>query len=279
MSTILSIIIPCFNSETTLESTLQSVLNQEFQNWEAIIINDGSVDKTEEIALNWTRTDNRFSYFSKQNEGLGNTRNYGIARAKGEYILPLDSDNQLKTDFVSSAISVFEKDSSIGVVHGDAEYFGERIGSWNIEDFDLQKMLLNNYIDACAIFKKKLWEQVGGYDEKMPFQGHEDWELWLALGILNVRFHHLKKITFRYFVSNNSMIRSFSDEMLESNQDYIAKKYSNFYQNEYAKLYLKIKEKDIEYNENLKSEKFVINLFFKTFFRFTVFKQKKLINN
>ncbi|MFV8378258.1 glycosyltransferase family 2 protein [Flavobacterium sp. LB3R33] len=275
MIPIISIIIPCYNSETTLETTLESVLNQEFQNWEAIIINDGSVDKTEEIAMNWTRKDNRFSYFSKQNEGLGKTRNYGIAHAKGEYILPLDSDNQLKKDFASSAITVFEKDSSIGVVHGDAEYFGEKTGLWKIDEFDFTKMLLNNYIDACAIYEKKIWEQVGGYDEKMPFQGHEDWELWLALGILNVRFHHLKAITFRYFVSNNSMIRSFTDEMLESNQDYIAKKYSNCYQNQYAKLYLKVKEKDIEYHENLKSKKFVINLFFKTFFGFTVFKQKR----
>lgn len=272
MSKILSIIIPCFNSEATLEATLESVLNQKYQNWEAIIINDGSIDRTEEIALKWVSRDSRFKYFAKQNEGLGKTRNYGISKSNGSYILPLDSDNQLKEDFASSAITVFEKDSSTGVVYGDAEYFGERTGSWNVEDFDLQKMLLNNYIDACAIYKKKIWEQVGGYDEKMPFQGHEDWELWLALGILNVRFHHLKKITFRYFVSNNSMIRSFTDEMLESNQDYIAKKYSNLYQNQYAKLYLKVKEKDIEYHENLKSEKFVINLFFKTFFGFRVFK-------
>lgn len=270
----LSIIIPCFNSETTLESTLQSVLVQEFQNWEALIINDGSIDKTEEIALNWTKTDNRFKYFSKPNGGLAKTRNYGIARSSGTYILPLDADNQLEKDFVSNAIQVFEHDVSIGVVHGDAEYFGEKTGLWKIDEFNLNKMLLNNYIDACAIYKKKIWEQVGGYDEKMPFQGHEDWELWLAFGIIDVKFLHLKKITFKYFFSNNSMIRSYTTQMLSSNQDYIAKKYSTCYKDQYSKIYLKAIEKDIENHENLKSEKFIINLFFKTFFGFKLFKLK-----
>lgn len=274
MNPIISIIIPCYNSEFTLQTTLESVISQDFQDWEAIIINDGSIDKTEEIALNWTKKDDRFKYFSKHNEGLAKTRNYGIARSSGEYILPLDADNQLEKDFVISAITIFEKDSSIGVVHGDAEYFGQKTGLWKIDEFNLSKMLLNNYIDACAIYKKKLWEQVGGYDEKMPFQGHEDWELWLALGTLNVRFHHLKKITFKYFFSNNSMIRSFTNEMLVSNQDYVAKKYSKCYKNQYAKIYVKARDKDIEYHENLKSEKFVINLFFKTFFGFKFFKLK-----
>lgn len=237
MIPIISIIIPCFNSETTLESTLESVLKQKFQNWEAIIINDGSTDNTEEIALNWTKKDVRFKYYSKPNEGLAKTRNYGIDRSIGVYILPLDSDNQLKKDFAFSAINVFEKDSSVGVVYGDAEYFGEKNGLWKVEEYIFEKMLIHNYIDACAIFKKKLWEVVGGYDENMPYQGHEDWELWLAFGIINVRFHHLKEITFRYFVSRNSMIRSFTDEMLNLNKDYIAKKYSKQYYLQYGRVF------------------------------------------
>ncbi|MFV8322620.1 glycosyltransferase family 2 protein [Flavobacterium sp. LS2R12] len=238
MNPIISIIIPCYNSEFTLQTTLESVISQDFQDWEAIIINDGSIDKTEEIALNWTKKDERFKYFSKHNKGLAKTRNYGIARSSGVYILPLDSDNQLEKDFAISAITIFEKDSSIGVIHGDAEYFGERNGLWEVEEYNLKKILAGNYIDACAIYRKKIWEQVGGYDEKMPFQGHEDWELWLAFGIINVRFHHLKKITFRYFVSSNSMIRSFTYEMLESNQDYITKKYSKQYYEQYSKVFL-----------------------------------------
>ena len=274
MNPIISIVIPCFNSEVTLDKTLNSVIGQEFQNWEALIINDGSTDDTEKIALEWVNKDKRFKYFSKQNEGLGKTRNFGINKATGTYILPLDSDNLIERGFIQDAINVFENNPEIGVVHGHAEYFGDRTGIWLIEEFDLTNMLINNYIDACVIYKKELWQQVGGYDENMPYQGHEDWELWLAFGIIDVKFYHLKKVTFKYFVSRNSMIRSFTDEMLVSNQNYVAEKYVNYYRSQYNKLYFKIKEKDIEYHENLKSEKFVINLFFKTFFGFKIFKLK-----
>lgn len=82
MSTKLSIIIPCYNSESTLETTLKSVLNQEFQEWEAIMVNDGSPDNLEAIALKYVQKDTRFIYFKKENGGLGSARNYGIKKLK-----------------------------------------------------------------------------------------------------------------------------------------------------------------------------------------------------
>jgi glycosyltransferase involved in cell wall biosynthesis len=271
MNPILSIIIPCFNAEATLESTLESVFNQDFQDWETIIINDGSTDSTEKIALEWINKDKRFKYFSKENEGLGKTRNYGISKANGVYILPLDSDNLIEKDFVLNAIQVFEKDPNIGVVHGHAEYFGERQGLWEVEQYDIKKILLDNYIDACAIYRKKLWEEVKGYDENMPFQGNEDWDFWIALGELNTKFHHLNEITFKYYVSKSSMIRSFTASMHQSNNDYISKKYSKLYQKYYIELYsVNVKNQEV-FTENLKSEKFIIDLFCSTFFGFSVF--------
>ena len=231
----LSIIIPCYNSETTLETTLESVFDQDFQDWEAIIINDGSTDTSEEIALRWIEKDKRFIYFTKQNEGLGKTRNYGIAKSKGNYILPLDSDNQLIKDFTKDAIAVFEKNQDVGVVYGHAQYFGQKNGFWEVDDYKLEKMLVHNYIDACAIYKKKFWEEVGGYDENMPYQGHEDWEFWIALGNLNVVFHHLNKIAFKYFVSKNGMSQLFTNEIIMQNQDYIVKKHSRLYHEQYSK--------------------------------------------
>lgn len=272
MNTIVSIIIPCFNSEATLETTLESVLNQKYQNWEAIIVNDGSTDRTDEIALRWVAKESRFKYYTKQNGGLGKTRNFAINKSCGTLILPLDSDNQLEASFVQDAVSVFEKNQDIGVVYGDAEYFGERNGLWEVAEYDFKKILAGNYIDACAVFKKKIWVEVGGYDENMPHQGHEDWEFWIALGSLNVKFHHLNKITFKYYVLNNSMIRSFTDEMVLLNQDYIVKKHSSQYHRHYLEILLLSEKKEKDFSEMLKSEKFVVNLFFKTFFWFTIFR-------
>lgn len=272
MNPILSIIIPCFNAEATLESTLESVLNQDFQEWEAIIVNDGSIDSTQRIALEWINNDKRFKYFSKENEGLGKTRNYGISKAIGVYILPLDADNLVEKDFATNVIQVFEEDPNVGVVHGYAEYFGEKDGIWKIEDFNLKKMLVHNYIDACAIYKKDLWEKVGGYDESMPHQGHEDWEFWLALASINTAFYNLHTITFKYFVSSQSMIRSFTNEMVFLNQDYIVKKHSKLFHDEYVKLVFSIDKITKERSGKIKSKKIVLDLFCKTFFGFTIFK-------
>ena len=133
----LSIIIPCCNSQLTLEDTLLSVVEQNFQDWEAIIVNDGSTDRTEEIALKWLKKDKRFKYFCKVNEGLPKARNYGITRSEGRYILPLDSDNLIFSDFTQDAIKILDEKNEIGVVHGNAEYFGEKEGLWKIEDFSI----------------------------------------------------------------------------------------------------------------------------------------------
>lgn len=269
MNVKLSIIIPCYNSDLTLEETLKSVLCQEFQDWEAIIINDGSIDSTEEIALRWVKIDTRFKYYAKQNEGLCKTRNYGIARSIGVYILPLDSDNQLINDFTKEAVAFLDKDNSIGVVHGNAEFFGEKTGLWEIGEFRIENMLLDNYIDACAVYRKEFWEQIGGYDENLPFEGLSDWELWLAFAAINVRFFHLKKITFKYRVSKNSMIGIFTKEMADVTREYIARKYSSMYRYHYCKYV----SENTQLSSKLKNKRFVLNVFCKLFFGFTFSKQ------
>ena len=271
MLTKISIIVPCYNSEATLDLTLKSIFNQNFQDWEAIIVNDGSIDFTEEIAKKWTEKDKRFKYFSKENGGLGKARNFGIQRAQGIYILPLDSDNLVEENFVTKAIDIFEEKPDVGVVHGYAEYFGEKTGIWEINNFNLQSMLIQNYIDACAIFRKDLWQKTGGYDENMPYQGHEDWEFWLSLHSIGCVFFNLRTITFKYFVSSKSMIRSFTDEMNFLNQDYIVKKHSKLFYNEYIKISIE-KGKQAE---RLKSKKFVIDSFCNLFFGFRIFSKTK----
>lgn len=225
----ISIIIPCYNSEATLRETLLSVREQEFENWEAIIVNDGSPDNLETIALKWVANDSRFHYHKKENGGLGNARNYGINMARGNYILPLDSDNKVRPSFIGKATVILNEDPTVGVVHGNAMCFGEKNGRWKVAPFDFERMLLGNYIDACAVYRKSLWEDVGGYDTKIPYQGNEDWDLWLAFGTKNIKFRYLDEITFDYRVTGSSMINTFNSEMFDANRAYIKKKYCEQY--------------------------------------------------
>jgi len=236
-STDISIIIPCYNSQDTLEDTLDSIANQDFGNWEALIINDGSSDDLEPIATKWVSKDNRFKYFKKENGGLGSARNYGIAKAKGRYILPLDSDNKLAKDFLSKGFKILETNETVGVVYGNAILFGEQNGNWRVGEFDRYKMLYHNYIDACAIIRKKVFDQVGLYDESLPHQGHEDWEFWLRVMKSDFKFYYLDEITFYYRVSSTSMIKSFKNEMLQENIRYIQCKHYELYIDKYKTLF------------------------------------------
>jgi glycosyltransferase involved in cell wall biosynthesis len=86
---LVSVIVPCFNQAQYLGEALQSVLAQTYTNWECIIVDDGSPDNTERVASKFVKLDNRIKYHKKQNGGLADARNYGINKAKGEFILPL----------------------------------------------------------------------------------------------------------------------------------------------------------------------------------------------
>lgn len=91
----ISVIVPCYNQAQFLPETLDSVLAQTHENWECIIVNDGSTDNTEEVALKYCKQDERFVYLSKKNGGLSSARNAGLNVAQGEYIQLLDSDDIL----------------------------------------------------------------------------------------------------------------------------------------------------------------------------------------
>jgi hypothetical protein len=94
----------------------------------------------------------------------------------------------------------------VDVIYSDAEYFGDRSGRWQVPEFDLLLLVRTNFIDACALFRKKLWEEVGGYDEYKPLSGWEDWDFWLRAAAHGGTFFHLPEIGFDYRVRSDSMI-------------------------------------------------------------------------
>ena len=106
---IISIIIPVYNAEKTIESTINSVLNQTFIDFELIVINDGSTDSTLEIVHKIT--DPRLKVFSYANANQAASRNRGIAKATGEYIAFLDADDLWTPDKLESQINMLKNNS------------------------------------------------------------------------------------------------------------------------------------------------------------------------
>jgi glycosyltransferase involved in cell wall biosynthesis len=201
-----SIVIPCFNHGAMLREALASLEEVRNENLlEVIIVDDGSSD-AETIRILEEVAEAGYNVVSQPNGGLGAARNAGIRRAKGEFILPLDSDNRLRRVYLEQGVSLLKENPSLGVIYADAEYFGEKTGRWQVQEFDLLSLIRMNFIDACALYRKALWEGVGGYDEQMPWMGLEDWDFWLRVACHGGSFFHLPAVGFDYRVRSDSEI-------------------------------------------------------------------------
>ena len=106
---LISVVIPAYNAEQFLDETLESVLSQTYENWECIIVNDGSTDSTESVAKKWCEKDSRFRLTDKENGGPSSARNWGIKESKAEYIAFLDADDLYMPNFLEVCLETLIK--------------------------------------------------------------------------------------------------------------------------------------------------------------------------
>ncbi len=104
----ISIIVPMYNSEKHIKKCLESILNQTYEDFELLLINDGSTDITESIIKKYD--DDRIKYYKNENQGIGKARNYGIEKSKGEYIVFIDSDDYVEKTMLEKLINKIESD-------------------------------------------------------------------------------------------------------------------------------------------------------------------------
>ena len=226
-SALVSIIIPCYNHGEFIINTLESLSKCDEKLHELIIINDGSTDEyTLKVFVELEQKGYRIIH--QQNGGLSAARNTGILVAKGKYILPLDADNKIRPEFLIEGIQAMENDNEVVVVYGDAEYFGEKIGIWKVGEYNLQRLMLANYIDACAMIRKSVFDQVGLYDTNLKL-GLEDWEFWLRLSFRGCKFVYVPKILFDYRVIKTSMSKELLKNYKKRNktEEQIEQKFQN----------------------------------------------------
>lgn len=207
---LISVIVPCYNQAIYLDECLSSVLDQTYNNWECIIVDDGSPDKTKEKVLDWNKKDSRFIYLSKTNGGLSSARNAGIREANGLYILPLDADDKIAFNYLEETLKEIQL-TGTKLVYGNAEYFGEKTGPWILPSYNYKKLLDENMIFCCALFRKSDWQIIDGYDEKILF-GLEDWEFWIRLLNKDEDAIKISSTTFYYRIKNNSMIKDLKSD-------------------------------------------------------------------
>jgi len=272
-----SVVVPCYNQAQYLDEALQSVLNQSFTNWECIIVNDGSTDNTEAVSNKWIKKDSRFKYIYQENGGLSSARNSGIKKAESEFVLPLDADDKIGENYLELAYQAFQEHKDLKVVYCEAKKFGGSNELWKLPEFSLYNLSRKNMIFCSSLFRKKDWEEVGGFDVNM-IHGWEDWEFWISMLKNGGLVKKIESVQFYYRVKDVSMLKAMDAQKTKETEEYLSVKHADFFVKQLGSFNALLRETERvkkNYDEKLKSEKFVINMFLKKFFGFTIFKSKK----
>nr|WP_315220609.1 glycosyltransferase family 2 protein [uncultured Flavobacterium sp.] len=218
-----SVIIPLYNKENFIENTILSVLDQTFQDFEIIVVNDGSTDKSEEKLLQIK--DERIRYFYKKNEGVSTARNYGIEKAKAHYIAFLDADDYWFPDFLNvffEKINAFPQQKIFaGAIEIQmakkifkAKYSLKETGDFELTNYFKASKKQSVIWTSCAVFHKSIFDEIGGFDPKI--RSGQDTDLWIRMGLIYpVLF--IWKILARYVYDEKSLSKNnkFLNEKLD----------------------------------------------------------------
>ena len=227
-NTLISIVLPVFNGEKYLESSLESCLNQSYSNIELIIVNDCSTDSTLQIAKKYASVDNRVKIINnKENKKLPASLNIGHIVSKGEYITWTSDDNEYELHALEMLLSELVKNEA-DIVYSDIiqiDEFGEKVR--DVSFIGLENILFGNYIGSCFLYKREVFIRNKGYDESLFLV--EDYDFWLRAS-LHSSYHQIKEKLYKYRLHNDSLtsdirLNEYKNGLFETN---IRKMYNNF---------------------------------------------------
>lgn len=199
----ISVIIPCYNQYEYLLDAVKSVVSSTYKNWEIIIVNDGSTEKTAQEFQDMLKPFDNIILINQKNSGVCAARNNGIIKATGEYILPLDADDKIADTYIEKAVSILEQNPDIGIVYCEAEFFGTgQNKKWNLKPATLSNMLIQNRIFPSGIYRKSKFLEVGGYKKEMKL-GCEDWDFWLSIIETGTKVYQIPEVLFYYRKQQN----------------------------------------------------------------------------
>ncbi|MGD1703493.1 glycosyltransferase [Dapis sp. BLCC M229] len=205
---LISVIIPAYNSEKTIQETIESVIEQTFDDWELIVVNDGSQDRTLEVVSRIK--DPRIKLFSYSNAGASASRNRGFDNSVGQFIAFLDADDLWTTDKLESQLNALQLHPEAAVAYSWTDYIDEsgnffKQGGRVVFNGDVySKLLVRNFLEngSNPLIKREAINEVGGFDQSL--QGTEDWEIYLRLG-KKYHFVAVEKPQILYRFSTNSI--------------------------------------------------------------------------
>jgi len=184
---IISVVMSVYNGQTFLAEAVESILGQTFPDFEFVVIDDGSTDRTPEILAAYASRDARIRVFRQENKGRTESLNIGIALAQGKYIARIDADDIALPDRLNAQLEFMEQHPEVGLLGGPVELINTtgqviRTVTPPLEDAGIKLLMLryNPIYHSSVLMRKELVLATGGY--RMPFDESEDYDLWLRIG-------------------------------------------------------------------------------------------------
>ena len=210
MNKLVSIVLPTYNGESFLKTSIQSCLDQTYNNIELIIVNDCSIDKTEQIINNFK--DKRIRYIKNEiNQKLPKSLNIGFSLAEGDYFTWTSDDNYFDKDAISKMVSVLEKNevdlvyAPYNTIDENNEITGERqVG-------ELLDILNTNIVKACFLYKKEVQTTLKGYNPELFLV--EDYDFWIRAAFCEFKFFSLDEKLYFYRFHEGSLTESRRNEI------------------------------------------------------------------
>jgi Glycosyl transferase family 2 len=192
-----SVLIPCHDLGRFLDEAVDSVLQQTRQDFEILIVDDGSTDAaTKALLASYERP--RTRVLTTAHRGLAAARNLALEHAAGEYVCALDADDRLEPRFLERTVGALERDPSLTFVSCWLRTFGEEDWVWRQQRCDLAAVLAEDTVLTAAPVRREAVLAAGGWDPGMPAPGYEDWDLWITLLERGARGEILPEVLFRY---------------------------------------------------------------------------------
>ena len=194
-----SVVVVSYNYGRYLAEAVKSVVSQTFQDFEVIIVNDGSLDNTAEVAESLVHAypNTPITVINQVNAGQpAISRNNGIARARGQYILCLDADDKIASTMLEQCVQVLDGNSTLGIVYTDRLDFDGVDQVVQAGEYNFSHLRYANHISYCALFPRKMWEDIGGY--RTNVKGCEDWDFWVAAGARGYFGRRIPEALFHY---------------------------------------------------------------------------------
>ena len=233
---LVSIVIPFYNLGIFLKETVLSVLDQSYQNFEIIIINDGSTEEESISVLSQIKDlDARIKVYDQQNQGPCSAKNYGVEKASGTIVGFLDSDNCFLPEYIEKSVFAIENDG-VDWFFGDLIYFGEKSGGKSQILKCREEIFINSPIDNCFFVRRSVFNEIRGFDEYLNRLGLEDWELIIRLITKRKSYKNISEPMFKYRVRSNSRSANEAKEFQKKIKRYVYEKHSEAFIDYYSNL-------------------------------------------